>query len=205
MSRNPLHPTSLMLAWIVFAIAIPQFDFAAMLGASVLVGVSVLYCGLPRCWQLLRRTRILLITLLLVYAFMTPGTPLFSTWEQAAPTLEGLNAGLQQIWRLVLMMGALAALLAYLSRQQLLLAIYGLLSPLKPIGLPVQGFAVRLWLTLDYLENIPKSANLAAHWDNALALPQNMEQSISIEVRQFGQPDALFAMVCTLMLGWALW
>lgn len=205
MSQIPLHPTSLLLAWIVFALAIPQFNFAAMLGASALVGALVLYSGLNRCWQMLRRTRILLIMLLGVYAFMTPGTPMFSGWEQAAPTIEGWNAGLQQIWRLTLMIGALAALLAYLSRQQLLAGIYCLLLPLKPIGVPVGRFAVRLWLTLDYLETMPKASNLGALWDNAVVLPQNRAQRISMEVQRFGIPDALFAMAYTTMLGWALW
>lgn len=204
-SRISIHPTSLLLAWIVFALAIPHFNVETMLAASVLVVAMMIYSGFNRCWQLLRRTRILLITLLVVYAFMTPGTPLFPGWEQASPSYEGWMAGLQQVWRLLLMIGTLAALLAYLSRQQLLAGIYCLLLPFQPMGVPVERFAVRLWLTLHYVETMPKSFDLGAHWDNAVALPQQLEQSINLDVQHFGIQDAIFALACFTLLGWALW
>jgi len=204
-SRISLHPTSLLLAWIGLALAIPHFNVETMLAASLMVAAMMLYSGVNRCWQLLRRTRILLITLLGVYAFLTPGTPLFPGWEQASPSYEGWMAGLQQVWRLLLMIGALAALLCYLSRQQLLAGIYCLLLPFKPIGVPVERFAVRLWLTLHYVEAMPKSNDLGAHWDNAVTLPQPMEHSISLDVQGFSPQDALFALACFALLGWALW
>lgn len=205
MSRISLHPTSLLLAWIVFALAVARFNVETMSAASLMVGATMLYSGLSRCWKLLRRTRILLITLLGVYAFMTPGTPLFPGWEQAYPSQEGWMAGLRQIWRLLLMIGALAALLAYLSRERLLAGIYCLLLPFKPIGVPVERFAVRLWLTLHYVETMPKSNDLGAHWDNAVTLPQPLEQSIVLDVARFGPQDAVFALACIALLGWALW
>lgn len=205
MSRISLHPTSLLLAWIALAVAISRFNLEIMFAASLIVALLILRSGPRRCWQLLRRTHILLITLLAVYAMMTPGTPVFPDWERGSPTLEGLHAGLHQAWRLGLMIGALAALLNYLSRPKLLTGIYGLLMPLKPLGVPVERFAVRLALTLQYVETMPKAISLNAHWDNALLPPQQQERSMVLQVQKFGALDAMFGLAFSAALGWALW
>jgi len=204
MPRVNLHPVLLLLGLIVFALAIPQFNITSMLVASTLVVVIVLFSDYKRCWRLMRRTRVLLIMLLGVYSFTTPGTPLFSGWEQASPTVEGLNAGLQQIWRLGLMIGGVAAMISYLSRNQLLGGLYYLLLPLKPIGIPVERFALRLWLTLHYVETLPKMSKLGAHWENAITMPKKFDQRIQIEIAQFHITDIVFAVVCIALLGWAL-
>lgn len=205
MSQIPLHPTSLLLAWIALAVAIPRFNFEILLAASLVVALMMVRSGLKRCWPLLRRTRILLIMLLLVYAMMTPGAPVYPGWAQGSPTVEGLQTGLYQVWRLTLMIGALAALLTYLSRQQLLAGIYSLLLPLKPLGVPVERFAVRLWLTLQYAETMPKTIDLNAYWDNALLPPQQQDRSIVLQVQKFGALDAMFGLAFSAALGWALW
>ena len=205
MSQLKLHPTTLLLAWMGLAIALSWFEIPALLLASAAIFALMWAIGVARCWRLVRRTRILLLTLLLVYAFAMPGTPLIAVWDQAYPSAEGLAAGLRQVWRLMLMIVALATLLAYLSREQLLAGIYTLLLPIKSLGVPVAQFSVRLWLTLLYVEATPKSEGLSARWANAMSLPSTMESSISLEVPKFSHQDALFAIGYAVLLGWALW
>ena len=193
------------MAWVVFALSIPVFSLPTLLMASFLTAALMHLSGFSRCWSLLRRTRILLFMLLLLYAFTTPGVPFFPGWEHASPSHEGLIAGGLQMWRLMLMIAALAALLAYLPKQQLLAGIYVLLLPFKPLGLPVERFAVRLWLTLHYAEQQPKSESLHARWQVALELPLQIQPSIKFDVPKFTAQDAVFLVCYFGAIGTIVW
>lgn len=200
-----LHPTSQILAWIGFALALSTFGLNAMVVASIVVEGLMLFNGFARCWQLVRRTRILILALLLVYLFATPGTALFSAWDQANPTWEGLQAGAIQIWRILLLVSALAVLLTSLSRQQLLAGIYVMLQPLKPLGVPVAKFAVRLCLTLQYAESASSAESLSARWDAALNLPQDPTSQMQLDIPNFSLQDLVFACLCSVILGGIVW
>lgn len=199
-----IHPAVLILAWMGFALALAGFQLFALIAASGLVAVVILASGVSRCWRLIRRTRILLSVLLLVYLFTTPGTALFTGWDQAGPTQEGLIAGAFQAWRLLLMISALAALLAFLSRQNLLAGIYVLLLPLKPLGVPVERFSMRLWLTLHYAEAASKAESLNARWESAMILPEKLESDMTLEVPNFGLQDVIFIGIYGVLLS-MLW
>jgi energy-coupling factor transporter transmembrane protein EcfT len=193
------------MAWIGFALAIPSFSLLSLIAASVLIVVLMLVSGFARCWSLVRRTRVLLSAMLLLYAFATDGTPLFPGWVHAYPSYEGFMAGALQAWRLLLMIAALAAVFAYLPRQKLLAGIYVLLQPLKTLGMPVERFAVRLWLTLHYTETAPASEGLNARWQSALNLPVQTETSITWDVPSFTVQDAVFAFCYFALIGMIVW
>lgn len=101
-----------------------------------------------------RRMRWLFLSLLIIYAFGTPGEliPLFPV--NFSPTFEGLQLGWQQIEKLLIALAALSLLLISSSREQMLLGLYMLLMPFKLIGLNIERFAARLMLTLDYVEEL---------------------------------------------------
>ena len=116
--------------------------------------------------RLLRRTRWLLAVLLLTYAYALPGKALWPRgW--ASPSVEGVQQGALRAGRLVLMLAGLALLLAYTSRPRLIYGLYALAKPLTWLGFDRRAFAVRLGLTLDYVEHAPKPAR----WLDALRAP----------------------------------
>jgi len=197
-----IHPTVLFLAWIALAVAIPWFSIPALAGMSALLALGAWAVGLHACWRLLRRTRVLFITLVLLYAFTTPGMPLFSGWD--TPTQEGLLSGTLQAWRLLLMIVALAILLIGLNREQLLAGIYGLLAPFKPLGLPLERIAVRLWLTLQYAESAAHSDSLRERWEAALTLPDGLSERITLVLAEFHVRDFAFAIGYGVLLAGAL-
>ena len=205
MSNTLLHPTTRLLAWIAFALAIPWLGIEALLAASALIAALVLHSGAAVCWRLVRRTRVLLAALVLLYAFATPGTPLIANWDQWYPTYEGFRAGGLQAWRLLLMIAALAVLLARMQRESLLGGIYVLLLPLGVFGVPVERIAVRLWLTLHYAETAPQTAGLSARWEHALTLPDERAANITLDVPAFTWQDAGFAIGYGALLAFALW
>ena len=197
-----IHPSTLLLAWIAFAVAIPWFGASALLAASALLGFGAWVCGFKACWRLVRRTRVLLIALIVLYAFATPGTPVIAGWQE--PTQEGVLSGARQAWRLLLIITALAVLLTRLTREHLLAGIYGLLAPFKPLGLPLERIAVRLWLTLHYAESAASSASLHARWEAALTLPDGLAERITLAFPEFHVRDFVFVVGYGVLLAGAL-
>jgi energy-coupling factor transport system permease protein len=104
--------------------------------------------------QLIKRMRWLFVSLLLVYAYATPGEYLAFLPLNVAPSYEGLHLGLMQIAKLLIAVASLSALFASASKSQLMAGLWTLLSPLRLVGLNVERFTVRMLLTLHYVEQI---------------------------------------------------
>ncbi|MCX7627742.1 MAG: energy-coupling factor transporter transmembrane protein EcfT [Methylophilaceae bacterium] len=146
---------SILLA---FGVALHSMQTGTLLVSGVLLAGMLIRKGGRRFLRLIKKARWLLLSMLLVYAYATPGEYVMLLPESMAPTHEGLHAGLQQAGRLVLMVAALSVLLATTPRQELIAGMYWLSWPLRFFGLAPERFAVRLWLTLHYVETMPKGA-----------------------------------------------
>ncbi|MBT9591292.1 MAG: hypothetical protein IV089_10350 [Thiobacillus sp.] len=141
----------------------PQFAFLAVATATAFLFYPVRSEG----WRLLRRTRWLMAVLLLTYAYSMPGALLWPSLGWASPSLEGLEQGAWRVGRLVLLLAGLSVLLAYISRPRLIFGLYVLARPLAWLGFDRRAFAVRLGLTLDYVEHAAKPVR----WLDALRAP----------------------------------
>lgn len=131
--------------------------------AAALLGVALLYYRVLLFGNIVRRSRWLLVSLFLIYAFTTPGEYLHDLPFEILPTYEGIASGLQQMARLTLMLAGLALLLTTTKREQLMAGAYFLLRPLRWLGLAPERFAARLWLTLHYVEQTPLPRRQALH------------------------------------------
>jgi len=112
--------------------------------------------------RMLYRSRWLLLTLLLIFAFTTPGEYLEWWYFSIAPTYEGISLGTLQAGRLIIMLTGLSILLGTTQRDALMAGIFPLLSPLRRIGLSPERFTARLWLTIHYVEQAPPVTKGAA-------------------------------------------
>ncbi|MEY3798428.1 MAG: hypothetical protein RLZZ434_341 [Pseudomonadota bacterium] len=124
---------------------------------AVLCGLICLLAAvlnLPHFSQLIKRMRWLFLSLLLVYAYATPGEYLAFLPLNVAPSYEGLHLGLVQIAKLLIAVASLSALFASASKSQLMAGLWTLLSPLRLVGLNVERFTVRMLLTLHYVEQM---------------------------------------------------
>jgi len=162
------HPAARILFWCGWAVAVesavlPLLPILAVATATAFLFAPVRHEG----WRLLRRTRWLMAVLLLTYAYTLPGTMLWPELGWASPSIEGLQQGLLRVGRLVLMLAGLAMLLACTSRLRLIYGLYVLARPLTWIGFDRRAFAVRLGLTLDYVEHAPKPVR----WLDVLRTP----------------------------------
>jgi energy-coupling factor transporter transmembrane protein EcfT len=203
----PLHPATLLAAWIACALALPWLDGSGLALLSVLLLAGMGDGAVrARVRLLLRRTRLLLIALLAVYGFGTPGTALLPAWPALSPTDEGLLFGGLQAWRLGWMLVSLAWLLTLTGREGMLAAIYTLLRPLAALGLPLERFAVRLGLVLAWAESAPRlklsPAGLAAAMDR---MPAELPPRVTVEIPPATWRDGFCLLCLAGGLGALLW
>jgi energy-coupling factor transporter transmembrane protein EcfT len=151
-----MHPFVRIVCLMAFAVALQLAHPLELLAVGGVLLASLPWSGGAATFiKLMRRARWLLLSLLLIYAYATPGEYLSAVPEAWAPTWEGLQSGLLQAGRLTAMLAALAILLARSTREEIMVGIYLLLQPLRVLGVSPERFAVRLWLTLHYVETMP--------------------------------------------------
>lgn len=140
------HPGVLLCGGLVLAVTgvlvrrqRPDFDGRVLLG-------------------MLRRIRWLLLAILILYGWFTPGTALLPVLGGWSPVQEGLQEGVLRVIALLAIVAAVYLLLASTPRGALVggLLWYGV--PLRRLGLDDRRFAVRLVLAL---EAVPQVQTLA--------------------------------------------
>lgn len=164
MARFP-HAAARILLWCGWAVgvelaALPQLLFLAVATATAFVFPPVRI----EILRLLRRTRWLFVALFVAYAWALPGALLWPELGWLSPTLEGGQQGALRVARLALMLAGLAVLLAETPRPRLIYGLYALSWPLAPLGFDRRAFAVRMGLTLEYVERAPNGTR----WIDAL-------------------------------------
>ena len=146
------HPAAIILAWCLLIVLMQVLHpYALLVTAGSILLFAVIFSR-QKFIQLLRRTRWIMLSLLLVFSYSTPGIPLFDSFGMFSPSHEGMEDGLLQLTRLLATLASLAMVLDRLHRQQVMAGLYTLLAPLLWLGLSRERIAVRLALTLHYAE-----------------------------------------------------
>lgn len=167
MAKCP-HAVARVLLWCGWAVAVERAALQPLIILAVATATAFLFARARlQLLGLLRRTRWLMMVLLLTYAYALPGEALWPALGWVSPGVEGLKMGAFRVGRLVLMLAGLAVLLAYTPRSRLVYGLYALARPLTGLGFDRRAFAVRLGLTLDYVEHSTKPAR----WLDALRAP----------------------------------
>lgn len=159
-----------------------------------------------RFFALMRRSRWILFSLLLVYLFATPGEALWTLAYIPSPTREGLLDGAMQLFRLAGVLAGLSILLTLLSREQLVGGLYSLFYPARYIGVSRERIAVRLALTLHYAESAMRDT--AGDWraaiERALKSAEGDAAHIEVQVQVLTRMDVLLLALSCAMLFWIL-
>jgi energy-coupling factor transport system permease protein len=152
--------------------------------------------------RLLRRTRWIALSLLLVYAWATPGRAVMDGMGIWSPTWEGLQDGTLQLGRLLCALAGLAVLLASLARERLIAGLYALAWPMRFFGLSRERFAVRLALTLEYAEKTMHDT--AQDWRAAIAQATGSNgggnSQIELQRQPYGWLDGILLLAGLLIL-----
>lgn len=196
------HPAVQIFVWALLALLAQRLQPLALLLLSTVLFVSALKLCATQLLRLLRRTRWILFSLLLIYAYTTPGATLWTQLGVVSPTREGLLDGLLQLGRLLSVLSGLAILLEVLPQEQLISGLYTLAYPLRWFGLSRERIAVRLALTLEYAESA--MSDTAKDWRTTIsaALQPTTTGATHIELRlqAFGVIDGLLLLASTAVL-----
>ena len=150
---HPLIRVSALLVFIVgLAFARPLF-LAAGTGLLLVLYSITGFPGLARLLQMTLRLRWLLLAILLVYGWWTPGNDLFPFMGAWSPTSEGVFTGLLRIFSLLLIVAAVHLLLQLTSRSELLPAIMQAIRPVTTETARTR-LAVRILLTLEAVTKV---------------------------------------------------
>ena len=142
-----------MLAILVNQTHLPVLIYITAMLALASSGMALSGVNSNQFIRSLKRLKWFFLVLIIIFAFNTPGEHVLVSSTSISPTYEGLIAGCTQALRIMVMLATLSLVLACNTRQQLISGFYFLFSPLKYLGLDIERFAARLWLTLHYVES----------------------------------------------------
>lgn len=165
---NPLHPASLILLGFAFLLAASTRSGFLLLLPCLAVNCLALALARRHFVAILRRSRWLLLTMLVLFGWMTLGTPVPGL---PGATREGLLLALDNIGRLLIAIAVVALLLSRLSPLALVTGLRSLLAPLAPLGDFRDRLSVRLMLTLQVVDAVPTDDEAMAAPVSRLQLP----------------------------------
>ena len=149
-----IHPAARITVYVLLTLLLPLLP-AALIPWLTLMVLAIQWPRRRSLLRLLRRSRWIFLLLFLSYAWTLPGEPLWLAFDGLTPTVEGIEAGLLQATRLLLLLSLLDLWVLTLDTRALLTGLLSLIDPLRALGVDVERIAVRLALTLRAIENPP--------------------------------------------------
>jgi energy-coupling factor transporter transmembrane protein EcfT len=200
-----MHSGLILLFWLGGVMLLQTLPAVALLPAvSACLAVALLLAR-RRCLRLLRRVRFLLLAIVVLFAWFTPGEALLAGWPQLSPSREGAFLALQHAARLVGVIAGVALLLEVLPRERLVGGMYALCRPLALLRVSPERLALRLLLVLRYVESA--DADTPRHWRHWLAddhAPVEVEVVHLVRERPGALDWALGGALMSLILWWGL-
>ena len=196
-----------LLAFFTLAIVVNHLNISALLFVFAALFAAIQFSHQSLFLRSVKRLKWFFLVMMAIFAFNTPGEHIASWPFIISPTYEGLMAGITQTLRICVMLAAISLIIATNTRQQLISGFYFIFSPFKYLGLEVERFAARLWLTLHYVElqrNNNTSQDLIGRlkeMTNLQSNPIDEDVSIQFKIPQFGLIDyTVIALLLTFIL-----
>jgi len=125
-----------------------NFNFNILLFFFIIIISFYTKLSIPK---LIFKLKFFLIITFLLYVFNTPGEYI-ALWPYLSPSYEGLSLGLTQIVRLLNSVAIITMMISLMSYQTLIETFYLIIKPFGPLGIDAKRFAVRLYLTMEYVK-----------------------------------------------------
>ena len=122
--------------------------------------------------KLIFRLKFFFILTFLLYVFNTPGEYIV-VWPYFSPSYEGVVLGITQIMRLINSVTIITMMISLMNFQTLIETLYLLFKPLKPFGIDAKSFAVRLYLTMEYVKSFQSKRRLNFNFNDLSSLLLN--------------------------------
>ena len=201
-----MHSGFLLLLWFA-GVASVQFLAPVALACAVIACLLLaLVCARSRVLRLLLRVRVLVLAILILFGWFTPGEALLVHWPQWSPSREGIVLAALHGGRLLVVVSAVALLLERLPLERLVGGFYSLCRPFSLIGLRAGALALRLMLVLRFVDASPRGQG-PVHWKDWLRDDEHgVElQPIVLRRERLGARDVVVALgVLVAVLSWGL-
>ena len=138
--------------------------------------------------SLIFRLKFFLIITFFLYVFNTPGEYIF-LWPYLSPSYEGLLLGSIQIMRLINSVSIITIMISLMSYQTLIETFYLIFKPLKLFGIDAKRFAVRLYLTMEYVKTFQSKHKLRFNLNDlsSLLLYSNSKNLMNLSYIQINE------------------
>ncbi len=162
-----LTPVRILTLLILAAGLASGHPVVLLVGATLLIGAGLwAWHGYrafdaPMLLRMLRRVRWLLLAILILYGWFTPGAAMLPVLGHFSPSLEGVQQGLLRVAALLAIVAAVYLLLATTSRGELVAGLLWYGRPLRRLGVDDTRFAVRLVLALEAVPQVQALARAA--------------------------------------------
>jgi len=201
-----MHPFVKMLMFLLILLVASIVDNQLLILIMLVLSVMAVKLQFKVFFATLKRMRWLFLSIFLIYAFGTPGEMVPPFPLSLAPSYEGLHLGLLQISRLLIALAALNVLLATSTKEELMLALYILLQPLKYAGLDVEKFSVRLLLTLNYVDELAIKGKTSFSFKHFHDIHRELDAMPTVDVvyfenKPFNLVDKITMVVMVFVLG----
>ena len=201
-----MHSGFLLLLWFAGVASVQFLAPVALACAIVACLFLALVCARSRVLRLLRRVRVLMLAILILFGWFTPGEALLVHWPQWSPSREGVVLAALHGGRLLVVVSAVALLLERLPLECLVGGFYSLCRPFSLIGLRAGALALRLMLVLRFVDASPRGQG-PVHWKDWLRDDEHgVElQPIVLRRERLGARDVVVALgVLVAVLSWGL-
>lgn len=199
-----LHPFTAVCLWLFFVLSTQKCSVQWLLLLVMTVIVCALVLNAQRWFAMLRRTRWLSFSLLLIYGYATSGEALWVNLAEWSPTKEGLFDGVIQLARLHCALAALSILLSRLSQQQLMAGLYVAALPLKLFAISRERLVVRIALTLSYAENTMNNLKLHSLADFRQLFDRDVRQQSEPFELELNRLHRLDIFILAIIAGWLI-
>jgi hypothetical protein len=199
-----MHAGSILFLWMAAALCVQVAEgwrLAVLAAASLAVALAL---ARARCARLLVRVRALLLAIIVLFAWFTPGEAVFADWPRLSPSREGLLLALVHAGRLLAIVCWTAVLLARMPPGRLVSGLYALARPCAVFGLSAERVAMRLLLVLRYVDEARLDGRGWRYWLSPP--PAGGFEAVRLARERPGMADAGLLAAFAVLLGmWWLW
>lgn len=146
------HPAVCLLLWVASVVVLQSLSGDPLRISAVALALLALASAPARSRRLVKRARWLLLAMIVVFAWATPGRLCWPEADWVSPTVEGIKLAVDHGARLLGLLMLVALLLEHMTPASLLGGLYSLLRPLQMCGLDRSRAALRLGLVLRYAD-----------------------------------------------------
>ena len=152
-----MHPVIRVICFLILSgFVVFGGVYELLLGLLIVASIVLIkrFQSLELSLRIIKRMKWFFLSILIVYLWFTPGTPLLNIDVPGIPTLEGIRTGLLRVTSLILVIFAVNYFVTAIARTKLVEAIIWLLYPVQWLGIDNRTIALRIALVLELIPKV---------------------------------------------------